>query len=68
MEEQDRQRIFDPFFTTARHRGGMGLGMHIVFNLVTRTLQGTIQCASILGLGTACEVVIPLKDISSIID
>ncbi|MBF0294645.1 MAG: HAMP domain-containing histidine kinase [Magnetococcales bacterium] len=64
MAEQDRQRIFEPFFTTARHRGGMGLGMHIVFNLVTRTLQGTIQCASIPGRGTSYEVVIPLNELS----
>ncbi|MBF0138965.1 MAG: HAMP domain-containing histidine kinase [Magnetococcales bacterium] len=59
MEEQDRQRIFEPFFTTARGRGGSGLGMHIVYNLVTQTLQGTIQCTSSPGRGTLHEIRFP---------
>ena len=39
-------KIFDPFFTTRRGRGGSGLGLHIVYNLVTGTLRGTIAVAS----------------------
>jgi signal transduction histidine kinase len=38
--------IFDPFFTTSRAKGGTGLGMHIVFNLVTQKLHWTIQVDS----------------------
>ncbi|MBF0429154.1 MAG: ATP-binding protein, partial [Magnetococcales bacterium] len=60
MEEKDRLQIFEPFFTTARHRGGSGLGMHIVYNLVTQTLQGTIHCSSTPGQGVAFEIVVPL--------
>ena len=37
-----RDRIFDPFVTTARHKGGSGLGTHILYNLVTRVLGGTV--------------------------
>ncbi|MBF0399509.1 MAG: HAMP domain-containing histidine kinase [Magnetococcales bacterium] len=59
MEESDRLRIFEPFFTTARNRGGSGLGMHIVFNLVTQTLKGTILCQSSPGQGTTYEIDIP---------
>ena len=33
-----RGRIFDPFFTTRRGAGGSGLGLHIVYNLVTGPL------------------------------
>ena len=39
-------RIFDPFFTTRRNLGGSGLGLHIVCNLVTQRLGGTIRCDS----------------------
>jgi len=35
--------IFDPFFTTARGQGGSGLGMHIVFNLLSQKLHWSID-------------------------
>ena len=46
-------RIFDPFFTTRRGAGGSGLGLHIVYNLVTQTLGGTIAVDTLEGRGTA---------------
>lgn len=39
-------RIFEPFFTTARGRGGTGLGLHIVHQVVTDLLGGRIAAAS----------------------
>lgn len=45
-------RIFEPFFTTKRGQGGSGLGLHIVYNLVTQKLNGCIYCESQLGQGT----------------
>lgn len=41
---QIRDRIFDPFVTTNRHGGGSGLGTHILYNLVTQVLKGTVTC------------------------
>jgi PAS domain S-box-containing protein len=46
MDQDTRDRIFDPFFTTKRGQGGSGLGMHIVYNLVTQQLSGQITCES----------------------
>ncbi|MGF1602538.1 MAG: ATP-binding protein [Thermosynechococcaceae cyanobacterium] len=53
-------KIFEPFFTTARHQGGTGLGLHIVYNLVTQTLQGKILVSSTVGEGTCFEITLPL--------
>lgn len=45
-------RIFDPFFTTKQAQGGTGLGMHVVYNLVTQKLGGEIRCESEVAKGT----------------
>jgi signal transduction histidine kinase len=54
-------RIFEPFFTTRRGKGGSGLGMHIVYNLVTTKLNGAINCASEVGKGTTFTVTFPVN-------
>jgi ligand-binding sensor domain-containing protein/signal transduction histidine kinase len=56
MEELTRTRIFDPFFTTRRGQGGSGLGMHIVYNLVTQSLGGSIRVDSAPGQGIAVVI------------
>ncbi len=53
-------RIYDPFFTTKRGTGGSGLGLHIVFNIVTETLGGTIACTSSPGAGTCFTIRLPM--------
>ena len=51
MDEPTLERVFNPFFTTKRGKGGSGLGMHIIYNLVTQSLKGTITCTSSPGEG-----------------
>lgn len=60
MSAEDRKRIFDPFFTTRRGQGGSGLGMHIVFNLVTRTLGGSIRMPA-CDTGVTFDIRFPCK-------
>ncbi len=57
---ENLDKIFEPFFTTARIQGGTGLGLHIVFNLVTQKLQGTINVQSEIGVGTTFILNFPL--------
>jgi ligand-binding sensor domain-containing protein/signal transduction histidine kinase len=58
---ENLRKIYDPFFTTRRGAGGSGLGMHIVYNLVTQRLGGTIAATSNLGEGTLFEVRFPAQ-------
>ena len=52
-------RLFDPFFTTKLGKGGNGLGLNIVYNLVTQVLGGKINVTSQEGQGTVFTLVIP---------
>ena len=61
MEPAVLRRVFDPFFTTQRGRGGSGLGMHIVHNLVTDLLGGTIEVTSAPHQGTQVTIRLPIR-------
>ena len=60
MSEDVRRRMFEPFFTTRRGHGGSGLGMHIVYNLATQLLRGSISCDSAPGQGIKVVMKIPI--------
>lgn len=51
MSEEVRRRAFDPFFTTKMGRGGTGLGLNIVYNIVTGVLGGQVELHSEPGKG-----------------
>jgi signal transduction histidine kinase len=53
-------RVFDPFFTTRLGQGGSGLGLHIVYSIVTRVLGGRIMLTSQPGEGTTFNLELPL--------
>ncbi len=59
MTEEVQRRVFDPFFTTKMGQGGTGLGMNIVYNIVTGVLGGRIAVDSAPGAGTSIRMVFP---------
>ncbi len=54
-----RRRAFDPFFTTRRDQGGTGLGLHIVYSIVTSRLGGRLDLDSEPGRGTRVQMILP---------
>jgi signal transduction histidine kinase len=59
MAEDVQRRAFDPFFTTRRAHGNTGLGLHIVYNIVTQQLGGRIALVSAPGQGTTFRMTLP---------
>lgn len=59
MPAEHAAKVFDVFFTTGRNKGGTGLGMSIVHNLVTTAMQGQISLRSTLGQGTCIAISLP---------
>jgi signal transduction histidine kinase len=59
ISEKNLNKIFEPFFTTNK-KLGTGLGMHIVYNLVTQKLSGQIDCESKIDKGTRFKIVLPV--------
>lgn len=59
VDEKVQSTIFEPFVTTKRNAGGTGLGMHILYNLVTQKLKGTVTFESKKDEGTSFYINIP---------
>ncbi len=59
IPEQNQARVFDPFFTTKLGQGGSGLGMNIVYNIVTGIMGGTIELHSVVNEGTTFRLTMP---------
>ncbi|MFZ5352250.1 MAG: ATP-binding protein [Bacillota bacterium] len=60
IEKENLSRIFEPFFTTKRNSGGTGLGLNVVYNIVTQKFNGNVKCISEIGQGTLFSVEIPI--------
>ncbi|MDN7134419.1 sensor histidine kinase [Pseudidiomarina terrestris] len=56
IPEQLGRRVFDPFITSRRRQGSTGLGLHLVYNLVTQALDGTIDVESKAGRYTEFRI------------
>ncbi|MBN1980723.1 MAG: HAMP domain-containing protein [Chitinivibrionales bacterium] len=62
MTQEQTKRIFEPFYSMNRNKAGYGLGMHIVYNMITQQLMGSIECCSNIGKGTVFLMHLPFSD------
>lgn len=60
IDKSDTKKIFEPFYTTKRGNGGTGLGLHLLYNLVTHKMKGSITAIP-LEQGLSFDIKIPLK-------
>lgn len=61
MDAETLAHLFDPFYTTKLGQGGSGLGLYIVYNLVTGVLGGKIQVNSSINGGARFVLSLPLS-------
>ena len=62
ISKKNLSKIFDPFFTTNRQKGGTGLGLNILYNIVSSTLNGHLTCKSELNHGVEFTATFNLKE------
>jgi two-component system, NtrC family, sensor kinase len=60
IPQENIPKIFDPFFTTKLGEGGSGLGLNIVYSIVTGVLGGSIEVRSKIDEGTIFTFKIPV--------
>ena len=61
MNEELLEKVWQPYFTTKRDKGGSGLGMQIIYNIVVRVLKGHVTFSSQLNQGVYCYISVPKK-------
>lgn len=61
IAEKNISKIFEPFYTTNRENGGSGLGLNIIYNIITSQLNGTVKCESTYGEGVTFLISYPVE-------
>ncbi|WDE11761.1 YfiR/HmsC family protein [Thalassomonas haliotis] len=59
MSQEVQKNIYEPFFTTKRNMGGTGLGMNIVYNIISKNLAGEITIKSAPEQGVTFTIILP---------
>ncbi|MBS3953307.1 MAG: DUF3365 domain-containing protein [Methylomicrobium sp.] len=62
MNDEVCRQAFEPFFTTKRDCGGSGLGLYVIYTIVTLQLAGTIHIKSTPGLGSHIHIACPIEN------
>ena len=65
MTEEVRQKAFEPFFTTYREHGGSGLGLYVIYNIITQQMDGAVNIVSAPDAGTHFHLDCPI-DVANI--
>jgi signal transduction histidine kinase len=66
IDQSISHKIFEPFSTTKRGSGGSGLGLHLVYNLVTQALNGKIDCISDINNGVKFTISFPVQMVNNV--
>jgi len=61
IDKDIKSKVFEPFTTTKRGMGGSGLGLHLVYNLVTQALNGHICFESEINQGVSFDIAFPIE-------
>ncbi|MFN2336766.1 MAG: sensor histidine kinase, partial [Bacteroidales bacterium] len=64
MDQETASRIFEHYFTGDRSKGGTGLGLTVVNDIVTE-MNGTLKVRSERGMGTIIDILIPAVEFGS---
>ncbi len=61
MDPEMSKQAFDPFVTTGRDKGGSGLGLNIVYNLIVHRFHGDIRLESEKDAGCKFFIKLPIE-------
>jgi len=59
LEDHQKGRIFEPFYTTKFGSGGSGLGLHLLYNIISTALQGRIDIVDIENQSVSFRIHLP---------
>jgi len=61
INEDIRHKVFEPFFSTSREQGGSGLGLYVVYNIITQQMGGNVRVESAPGGGVSFHIEFPVE-------
>ncbi len=65
IAKENHNKIFDPFFTTNRDQGGTGLGLNIIYNIITTKLKGSIRYQAPEKQGVHFIITLPMNRVEN---